>query len=74
MDPAAALACAETALDAGELDDAAEFLASYRTWRRAGGFEPRWRSARPDGDHHAARLTERLGRMSVRLARPRGQR
>ena len=54
MDPKQALLDAEMHLQTGELDEAAECLATYRAWRRGGGFEP------AGGDQLASDLERRL--------------
>jgi hypothetical protein len=40
MDPTACLQRARDAIDEGDFDEARDALASYREWRRRGGFEP----------------------------------
>ena len=49
MDPVACLQRAHDALDDGNLDEARDLLASYRDWRRRGGFEPENGDQRADG-------------------------
>jgi hypothetical protein len=56
MDPEQALRDAEQHIGDGDLDQAAEALNAYRTWRRGGGFEP------ADGDRRARELGRRLAR------------
>jgi len=51
MDPQAALDRAQSALDAGDLDEAQDALADYHKWRTRGGFEP------PGGDERHRKLT-----------------
>jgi hypothetical protein len=54
MDPAACLQLAYEAFNADDFDEARNTLASYRNWRRRGGFEPH------GGDHRADELERML--------------
>ena len=54
MDPAATLAAAHAAVQAGALQAAREHLNDYQTWRQCGGFEP------PNGDATATALRKQL--------------
>ena len=54
MDPVACLQRAHDAIDAADFDEARDALASYRDWRRRGGFEP------DGGDQRAGELEQML--------------
>ncbi len=61
MDPQAALDCAESAIEDGDLEEAEEFLANYREWRRKGGFAPE------GGDLRCERLSMRMAAKASEL-------
>jgi len=61
MDPKAALDSAESAIKAGDLEEAEEFLANYREWRRKGGFEP------DGGDLRCGHLSMRMAARASEL-------
>ena len=48
MDPATCLQLANDAINADDFDEARNALASYRNWRRRGGFEPDGGDGRAD--------------------------
>ena len=63
MDPVACLQRAHDAIDAADFDEARDALASYRDWRRRGGFQPE------GGDHRAGELEQILIDRGVRNLR-----